>query len=535
MMRITYSYRGNESVFEHETATVTIGRPRMGVAVDLDLSPDEQVSRPHARLLLASGQYWIEDLGSLSGTRVNGVEIKGHGRQRLQPNDTIEIGNTTLRVLDRPGKTSSADHAKRSDDTATNEVITETLNAAEPAFTVGQPATHENDQRLALLYELATLTYTQSEPDAIWQQIIKRIVDAISGACRGALLVVERASGQLLRKASLPLDNPAVSTTLAQRAMEQARAFIWSKNMLQEQQTGHTGEGSVEWLRSIDEHNIESAMYAPLLWKGQSLGVVCVDNNQTCGAFSSDDLKLLQASAHIVAIAIANLQLQEELRWETKVLSNFLKLTSPQLAERLRQQRGAIRLGGEFREATIMFSDMRGFTALARAMDPDDVTEMLEDYFGQLVPIVFEHHGTIDKFVGDAIVAVFGSPQSDKEQHRHAIEAALRMQGAMREVNALRARLGKRVGELGIGIHFGAIIHGFIGARERMEFTVIGDAVNRASRFCDGAAGGEILISEDVYQRVWDIVEAEQTSIATKHEGELPAFRVNRLKSDGTE
>jgi GAF domain-containing protein len=111
-------------------------------------------------------------------------------------------------------------------------------------------------------------------------------------------LVAERASGQLLRKASLPPDNPAVSATLARRAMEQQGAFIWSKNMLREQQAAHTGEVAAEWLRSIDEHHIESAMCAPLLWKGQSLGVVCLDNNQACGAFSSDDLKLLQASAH---------------------------------------------------------------------------------------------------------------------------------------------------------------------------------------------------------------------------------------------
>jgi adenylate cyclase len=533
-MRINFSYRGNEGVFERETATVIIGRPKTGVTVDLDLSPDEQVSRPHARLLLlASGQYWIEDLGSLSGTRVNGVQIKGRERRQLQPNDTIEVGETMLRVFHPSEETTPAEHAGRPDDPSVGEVITETLNAAAPVFTLDQSAGSEAGRRLALLYELATLNYAQSEPDAIWQQIVRRIVDVIPGACRGALLVAERASGQLLRKASLPADNPAVSTTLVQRAMKQQRAFIWSKNMLGEQQTSLAGEGAGEWLRSIDEHHIESAMYAPLLWKDQSLGVVCVDNNQTCGAFHSDDLQLLQASAHIAAIAIANSQLQEELRRETKVLSNFLKLTSPQLAERLRQQRGAIRLGGEFREATIMFSDMRGFTSLAAGMEPDEVTEMLEDYFGRLVPIVFECNGTIDKFVGDAIVAVFGSPEPDEAQHRHAIEAALRMQDAMREVNALRAGQGRHVGELGIGIHFGAIIHGFIGARERMEFTVIGDAVNRASRYCDGAAGGEILISAEVYQRVWGIVEAEQTSIATKHEGELPAFRIKRLKSAG--
>lgn len=548
-MRITYSYRGKESVFESGAEAVTIGRPKTGLAVDLDLSPDERVSRPHARVLSADGGYWIEDLGSLSGTRVDGAEIKGRGRQPLQPGAAVQIGETTLRVLALPPGpgdegdvttevgTGLGDVAPTVGEALTEgETITETLDATEPAFTSGCPTMDDNGRRLALFYELATLTYAGADTDAFWQQVVTRIVEVISGARRGALLLREREQGPLLRKASLPPDNPAVSTTLAERAMRERRAFIWSKNAAQsppqDEGGGAAGEaGAGEWLRSTAEHQIESAMYAPLLWKDQALGVVCVDNQEVCGAFCADDLQLLQACAHVAAIAIANSQLQKELRRESKVLSNFLKLTSPQLAERLRHQRGAIRLGGEFREATIMFSDVRGFTSLAAQMDPDDVTEMLEDYFSRLVPVVSEHQGLVDKFVGDAIVAVFGSPDPDDAQHRHAIEAALRMQEAMREVNAHRAGQGKQVGELGIGIHCGTVVHGFIGSRERMEFTVIGDTVNRASRYCDGAAGGEVLVSVDLYQRVWGIVEAEQIDIATKHEGELRAFHVKRLKT----
>jgi adenylate cyclase len=107
------------------------------------------------------------------------------------------------------------------------------------------------------------------------------------------------------------------------------------------------------------------------------------------------------------------------------------------------------------------------------------------------------------------------------------------MQAAVGEVNAQRAAQNKHTVELGIGINSGEVVHGFIGTQERMEFTVIGDAVNRASRYCDGARGGEVLISPQVYRWVYNHVSAAQTSIPTKHEGALVAYRVKQIKAAG--
>jgi adenylate cyclase len=273
-------------------------------------------------------------------------------------------------------------------------------------------------------------------------------------------------------------------------------------------------------------------MYAPLLWRGETFGVVCVDNEKGKSrgkAFDADDLRLLQAVAHHAAMAVANLELHEERSRQMEVVSNMLKLVSPQIGERLKQ-RGQVRLGGEFRDVTILLADIRGFTNLSATMTPNDVTQMLEDYFGCLVPVIFDHYGMIDKFVGDAILAVFGSPDADEEQHLHAVQAALKMQSELQPINVRREARGQRTGQLGIGIHCGEVVHGFIGTTERMEYTVIGDTVNRASRFCDGAGGGEVLISAELYQYVWNLVKAEQTSIATKHEGNLLAYRVESLR-----
>lgn len=526
-MRITYSYQGKKSFKDFETSQVIIGRPIEAVTIDLDLTPDTMVSRPHARIWIEYGHYWIEDLNSTRGTRVNGEEIRGKGRQRLHARDAVAIGETTLRV-DVPVEQEDSVKTLPPEEPESELVkgITQSLDAAEPAFPQAEADT-DTDQRLALFYELPLRFGEETRLDALLQLIIERVVDVIPGARRGTLLVKDRPTGELLWKASLPADNPSVSITLAKRAMRRREAFIWSRSAPPVEDDKDAAEKVPS---SAFEHNIESAIYAPLLWKGEPLGVMCVDNCETCDSFRTDDLRLLRAFAHHATVSIVNLHLQEDLRLEIRALNKFMKLVSPQVAERLRDHREQIHLGGEFRDATILFSDIRGFTKLSAQMEPDDVTEMLEDYFGRLVPVIFEHKGTVDKFVGDAIVAVFGSPREDGQQQFHAIQAALEMQSVMREVNARRNSRGKHTGELGIGINCGEVVHGFIGSDERMEFTVIGDVVNRASRLCDGASGGEVLISPEMYQWVFKNIEVEQATIPTKHEGNLTVYRVKSIK-----
>ena len=411
----------------------------------------------------------------------------------------------------------------QSEEKDSSKHITESLDASQPAYQRAQTV-FDAERRLALLYELPLKFGAAVELDQLLQLIVEQTVEIIPDARRGALLIRDRKTGQLLRSASVPVENPAVSTTLAERAINQHQGFIWSRDV----------PVLDTWVNglplSAHEHRIQSAIYAPLLWQGEVFGVVCVDNNETSDAFHRDDLRLVQAVAHHAAAAVAHLEIEKALRHDARVLTNFLKLVSPPLAEQLTQYRGPIRLGGEFREATILFSDIRGFTKLSSRMRPEDVAEMLEDYFERLVPIISRHNGMVDKFVGDAIVAVFGSPGADDLQQLNAVRAALEMQTAMRAVSLARQSLGKPTGDLGIGIHWGEVVHGFIGSRERMEYTVIGDAVNRASRYCDGAAGGEILISPEVYQRVWKSVDVRQTSVPTKHEGDLIAYQVNSIK-----
>ena len=533
-MRIVYSYQDKQSSKDFTKAEVIIGRPRDGHVPDLDLSPDWSVSRTHARVWVETGQLYIEDLNSTRGTRVNGEVVDT--RRLVRPGDQIAIGDTMLKA--ELSTAELAPYAPPEDpeearfdptDKRPIEQVTLVMDARKPAFALPDATATDTDRRLNLFYDLPLEFAAQTQLDALLQLIVERVVQAIPEAKRGALLVRARQSGQLEKltlKAHVPAGRPAASTRLAQEAIERKQAFIWPPP--HDPQTITLPSGSLT--KSLIASQTKSAMYAPLLWKQEALGVLCVDNCEACGVFTRDDLRLLQAVAHHAAMAMASLQLQEELRNKADVLENVLKLVSPQIARLLKDQRGRLPRGGEFRNATILFSDIRGFTNMSAKMSPHEVTEMLEDYFERLVPIIFKHHGTIDKFVGDAIMAIFGSPDADELHHLHAVQAALDMQQAMQEVNAARQSRGKPAGELGIGAHCGEVVHGLIGTPERLEFTAIGDTVNRASRYCDGAPGGAVLISPQLYQWVWDQVEVEAAAIETKHEGTLSAYRILHAK-----
>ena len=367
-----------------------------------------------------------------------------------------------------------------------------------------------------LLHELLLQVGANIALDKLLQFAVERLVAAVPAAERSALLIKDSTTGEWLLKAHCPDCEPAISTTLAEHAVTCGGGFIWKR--------GKDLDISVS--------EIASGIYAPLVWRGETYGVVCVDNFRSSRPFGEDDLKLVVAAAQHVALVIANYRLRDDLRRNAALVERLLTNFSPAVRKKLLEKArlGRLRLGGEKSEVTILSSDIRGFTAMSANMDAADVVDMLNDYFSALVSAIFHHEGTVDKFVGDAILAVFGSPEPDPKQQVNAVQAALAMQQAIEEINELRRAKNQVVCEIGIGIHCGEVLHGFIGSEDRMEFTVIGDAVNRATRFCDGAGPGQVLISPEMYQRVFKLVSASRTSIKTKHEGDMPAYRVEGVK-----
>jgi adenylate cyclase len=377
-------------------------------------------------------------------------------------------------------------------------------------------------ERLAALSEVTWEFGTRGLLDSMLQRAVDQLLRVVGKGERAVILVLDSKDDELLLKACGPPGAvPMISMTSANRAIAERKGFIWKR-----------GE---DLTLSQKESNLESGMYVPLVVNGQSIGVICLDCFCPQQNFGRDDLLLVTSFGHQLALAIANHELQLSLKQNADVLNRLLTNFSPKVRTRLvqRAQMGRLRLGGEQSVVSVLCADIRGFAQLTAGMQTEDVVSLLNEYFAALTECIFRNDGTIDKFVGDAVLAVFGSPEADPQHCRKAVLAGMEMQGAAREVSKRRKAKEEVSCEIGIGIHTGEVLHGFIGSPERMEFTIIGDAVNRAARYCDGAKGNEVLISPEIHQRVWNSFEVQQISIPTKHEGDWIAYRVHRVRDRG--
>ena len=186
---------------------------------------------------------------------------------------------------------------------------------------------------------------------------------------------------------------------------------------------------------------------------------------------------------------------------------------SPGVVSRIagNEERGALSgLGGRTQDVAVMFCDIRDFTAITEALPPSAVVEFLSQYHRRMVEVIFAHGGTIDKFIGDAIMVTFGTPDPGDDDAARAVQAALAMNAVLVDLNAERSRRGESEIRHGIGIHFGPVIAGNIGTEDRLEYTVIGDTVNVASRIQDACRelGESLLISDAVKQHLPPDIEA---------------------------
>ncbi|GAK61742.1 adenylate/guanylate cyclase [Candidatus Vecturithrix granuli] len=407
---------------------------------------------------------------------------------------------------------------QRSETSSSQDDSTALTPYALPGFMLAEMMNSERIPSLEVVSNLLTLLGTERKVNDVLQAVVEQLVHAIPGATRGALVLYDGLNGTLLLQAYISANGPSVDKTLVQQVITEQKGLIWQSPEEKEEDDQNS-------------RSIEAAMYAPLLWQDHVLGVICVDTPHPGTRFIAEDLQFLSAVAQCLAMAMMNQQLQETLREKAKLLERVLASFSPKVGQKLieRSRHGKLRPGGKKSEVTILYVDIRGFTRMSTGRDAEDVVDILNAYFSPLMKAIFHYDGIIDKFVGDAILAVFGSPESDANQYRKAIQAAWEMQAAVQALNTDRNARGQVTCDIGIGIHCGEVLHGFIGAAEQVEFTVIGDAVNRASRYCDGANAGEVLISPEVYQRVWEIVKEERTAIQTKHEGAFLAYRIKEV------
>ncbi|HVY93085.1 MAG TPA: adenylate/guanylate cyclase domain-containing protein [Bryobacteraceae bacterium] len=234
-------------------------------------------------------------------------------------------------------------------------------------------------------------------------------------------------------------------------------------------------------------------------------------------------------------LALALNEMTRGLNERDRIRELFGRYVATQVSDRI--LKGEISLGGESRQVTILFSDIRGFTEMSEQMTPAQVVAFLNDYFSEMVEAVFEQNGVLDKFLGDGMMAVFGSMGDMPDHPRRAVLAALRMKALLSKINGDRAILGKPPINIGIGIHTDDVIVGNIGTRKRLEYTVIGDGVNTCSRVeaLNKELGTTILITGTTWEAVKNdfVCRPMPEHELRGKKKKLPCYEVVSVKSPG--
>ncbi len=218
------------------------------------------------------------------------------------------------------------------------------------------------------------------------------------------------------------------------------------------------------------------------------------------------------------------------LREREQLKGALVRHLSEQVARRIMADPEAVNLGGKKVEATVLFADVRGFTRQCEGWPPMEVIATLNQYFEVMVEAILQHQGTLDKFLGDGIMAVFGAPLPQSDHPQRALRCALGMQEAVAVLNRRRAAQGRPQLGLGIGLNSGEVVAGEVGSEQRLEYTVIGQEVNRAFRIQSVAGPGEVVLSEQTRQDLTEPVAWEDLGEVELRGFEAPVrlWRVNR-------
>ncbi|MDA9656516.1 GAF domain-containing protein [Candidatus Marinimicrobia bacterium] len=189
----------------------------------------------------------------------------------------------------------------------------------------------------------------------------------------------------------------------------------------------------------------------------------------------------------------------EDITDVSKIKKTFKRYVSKQVVDKLLEDDAKLNLGGEKREVTVLFSDIRGFTSMSEKMEPEKVVSTLNSYFSLMIDIVFKNNGTLDKIIGDELMIVFGAPTSSKDDTERAVKTAIEMQDKIKTFNKQQIIENEKPIKVGIGINKGLVVSGNIGSKELMDYTVIGDTVNLGARLCSAAGPDEIITSDSVW------------------------------------
>ena len=510
---------GAPVVYRLRQGDTAIGRdPKCEVPLD-----DARVSRRHAIVACAGPVATVADLGSRNGTYVNGRQV-GPTPEPLAHGDVLKIGDFTLTFTPDqviPFATDAQEDGMRE---VLQKAPVDLVAGVVPAATAARELSAEGlrfelgkkTRVLGLFYELSrTLGSVFSLPD-VYAKVIG-ILMQITPAARVVIFQVadhgemRLAASQLRGRAVTGADDLVaeplrVSKTVFDNVAKQRVAVLLENTALDPSALP----------ASLRFNQTHSVMAAPIVGRRGLLGVIYADQQDVLQTFSSDDLDLLNAVAVQAGIAIETARTHDALQREAKAREKYERFLPQQLVDDVMlDPNKEIIPGGTRQIISVLFADLRGFTTLSEANEPEVVVALLNRFFTLMSEVIFRHGGTLDKYIGDGVLALFGAPYSVERDAVKAVRAAIDMQRAMVSMNRELVAAGQPEVGVGIGINTGPAIVGFIGSDTRLDYTAIGDTVNTAARLEHLAKAGQVIISEHTMQALdatvsYDLLEAVQ-------------------------
>ncbi len=493
---------GNDQRREYELEPVnTIGRHPDNTLQILD----RIVSKEHAQVLRQpDGRYLFRDLGSLNGSFIHGERVHEH---ILREGDEIMLGSTSLTFQERSAQDSLLQ--KVTIGPAQSEaLIRQKIQAPSSSSDEFLPEEKIDDvevlrrdyEKLRLANELGRSIGLEVNLDLLLEQIIMKAFELIP-ADRGVILLME--GGVPQPKIAKTRDGKNEQIVLSKSILAEVvnnKASVLSSDA--------TMDSRFSAAHSVIMQGIRSTMTVPLLHRDELLGIMHLDSMIATNAFTEKDLQIFGGIASQAAVAIHNSELARKIEQEAKTRAQFQRLLSPNLVDQVVQGKLQLEKGGALSEITLLFSDIRGFTSMSESRQPQEIVRMLNEYFELMVDVIFKYEGTLDKFVGDEVIALFGAPVAMQNAELKAVQCALDMMHVLSEWNRTRAAEGQNEIKIGIGINTGTVVTGAIGSSRALQYTAIGDAVNTASRLCSVAEAGQIILSEATYKKVEGLVAA---------------------------
>jgi adenylate cyclase len=525
-------YKEGDSEYEFIISKDRVEMGRMDSS-DLVLN-DFGISRSHAAIVKKGNKFYLEDMGSRNGTFVNNVRI---AQAEIKPGDTLALGRFPLK-FEGPASVKEAPllvEDNRKIEASLDHTIIKSMGVSlgekggtviatpkKNASVLSSPNAKKQDQSFFILTEVARTLISLDKLDEILNTFVDLVFKYLP-VDRG-FLMLGNSEGELepkLVKHRKPeRDQITISKTIAHKVFKEKVSILTTDAMMDPRFS--SGD-------SIRFHGIRSAMCVPLWVEGEVVGILFVDSPIASVKFGEDDLNLLSSLGNYAAVAIQRARLTEKIKEEADARAKLERYHSPAVINRLLQTKGSaagLNIEAQELECSILFADIVSFTTYTEKMEPKKVGLFLNEFFSQMTDIIFEYEGTLDKFLGDGLMAVFGAPfpYKDNDHALRSVSAATDMMKAVEKFNE-DASLGFNI-NIRIGINSGRVVAGDIGSPKRIEYTVLGDTVNVASRLEKYIAKpNDIVIGEATYKAV-------QGKFKTKLIGEIDLKgRASKMKT----